>query len=60
MKEVKKAKEERIFKTNCYTCGVELKEGEYKIGPGEGDKRVFCQKDYKKNFGTKRKLIKRV
>lgn len=56
----KSDRKEKVFKTNCYTCGVELLLNEAKKNPdNKQDTRFFCLPDWKKRFGKKKKLIKR-
>lgn len=57
----KKENKSKIQKTNCYICSKSLLLEEAKRNPNDdSDTRYFCKKDYKKLFGKKKKLIKRV
>lgn len=49
----------RVFKTNCYACGVGLDKDTARKSPRDGDVRYYCGQHWRKAFGAKPKLIKR-
>lgn len=56
----KRKAEDKIIKTNCYICGLELKLNEAKRNPeNESDTRIYCIPHWKKRYGKKKRLLKR-